>query len=74
MTDPAFLKPNVGRYGVWTMGKVKPEQAVEIETLGYGAVWIGGSPAAELEFVEPILEQTDSLKRRHFSKRLMRRI
>ena len=61
MTDPAFLKPNVGRYGVWTMGKVKPEQAVEIEKLGYGAVWIGGSPAAELEFVEPILEQTESL-------------
>lgn len=61
MTEPSLLKPNVGRFGVWTMGKVRPEQAVEIEKLGYGAVWVGGSPAAELEFVEPILEATESL-------------
>lgn len=62
MTDPGLLKPNLGRFGVWTGGKVRPEQAVEIEKLGYGAVWIGGSPAAELEFVEPILQQTESLQ------------
>jgi probable F420-dependent oxidoreductase len=61
MTDPSLLKPNLGRYGVWTMGKVRPEQAVEIEKLGYGAVWVGGSPKAELAFVEPILEATESL-------------
>ena len=40
----------------------KPEQAVEIEKLGYGAVWIGISPAAELNFVGPILEATESLR------------
>ena len=39
-----------------------PEQAVEIERLGYGAVWVGGSPAAELEFVEPLLEATTTLQ------------
>lgn len=61
MTDPALLKPNLGRYGVWTFGAPKPEQAVEIEKFGYGAVWIGGSPAAELEMVEPLLEATESL-------------
>lgn len=61
MTEPQPGKPDVGRYGVWTMGKVRPEQAIEIEQLGYGAVWIGGSPAAELEFVEPILDRTQSL-------------
>jgi probable F420-dependent oxidoreductase len=61
MTDPHLLKPDLGRFGVWTMGPVRPEQAAEIEKLGYGAVWVGGSPAAELEFAEPILEQTESL-------------
>ena len=61
MTDPSLLKPDLGRYGVWTMGPVRPEQAVEIEKLGYGAVWVGGSPPADLSFVEPILEQTRSL-------------
>ena len=61
MTDPSLLKPDVGRFGVWTMGPVRPEQAVEIERLGYGAVWVGGSPSADLSFVEPILERTESL-------------
>jgi probable F420-dependent oxidoreductase len=61
MTDPHLLKPDLGRFGVWTTGPVRPEQAAEIEKLGYGAVWVGGSPAAELEFAEPILEQTESL-------------
>jgi probable F420-dependent oxidoreductase len=56
------LKPDLGRFGVWTGGPVKPEQAVEIEKLGYGAVWIGGSPAGDLNFVEPILERTETLQ------------
>jgi probable F420-dependent oxidoreductase len=61
VTNPSLLKPDLGRYGVWTGGPVKPEQAAEIEKLGYGAVWVGGSPAADLSFVEPILEQTETL-------------
>ncbi|HZQ32838.1 MAG TPA: LLM class F420-dependent oxidoreductase [Mycobacterium sp.] len=61
MTDPSLLKPDAGRYGVWAGGAPKPEQAAEIEKLGYGAIWVGGSPAAELEFAEPILEATESL-------------
>ncbi len=39
-----------------------PEQAHEIERLGYGTIWIGGSPPAELSFVEPLLESTTALK------------
>ncbi len=39
-----------------------PEQAKEIEALGYGAVWVGGSPPAELDWVEPILEKTTTLQ------------
>jgi len=62
MTDALSLKPNLGRYGVWTSGAVTPKQAAEIEKLGYGAVWIGGSPAADLSSVEPILENTETLQ------------
>ena len=56
------LKPDLGRVGVWTFGAPTAEQAKEIEKLGYGAVWVGGSPAADLSFVEPILEQTETLQ------------
>ena len=56
------LKPDLGRYGVWTGGPVTPDQAVEIEKLGYGAVWVGKSPSADLAFVEPILEQTQTIQ------------
>ncbi|MGY4712453.1 LLM class F420-dependent oxidoreductase [Mycolicibacterium sp. CBM1] len=61
MTNPSLLKPDLGRYGVWTGAPVTPEQAVEIESLGYGAIWVGGSRAAELGFVEPILASTTTL-------------
>jgi probable F420-dependent oxidoreductase len=62
MTEAADLKPNLGRFGVWTFGAVTPEQAKEIEKLGYGAVWVGGSPSGDLSFAEPILEATESLQ------------
>ena len=55
------LKPDLGRVGVWTFGSPGPEQAAEIEKLGYGSLWVGGSPAADLSFVEPLLEQTQTL-------------
>lgn len=61
MTNPALLKPDLGSYGVWTGGPVTADQAAEIEKLGYGAVWVGASPAADLAFVEPILERTEKL-------------
>lgn len=59
MTDAD--KPNLGRFGSFGRG-VTPEQAKDIEALGYGAVWVGGSPPAELEWVEPILEKTTTLQ------------
>src|SRR6218665_1168418 len=62
MTDAVSLKPDLGRFGVWTGRPVTPDQAVEIERLGYGAVWVGASPAADLSFVEPILEKTSTLQ------------
>src|SRR4051812_27653231 len=58
MTDE---KPNLGRFGSFGRG-VTPEQAKDIEALGYGAVWVGGSPPAELDWVEPILAATTTLQ------------
>jgi probable F420-dependent oxidoreductase len=62
MTEAVALKPDLGRFGVWTGGPVTPEQAEQIEKLGYGAIWVGASPPADLSFVEPILKQTDTLQ------------
>lgn len=56
-----MTKPDLGKYGVFGRGAT-PQQAAEIEKLGYGAVWVGGSPPAELDWVEPILAATDTLK------------
>jgi probable F420-dependent oxidoreductase len=54
------VKPALGRFGSFGRG-VTPTQAAEIEALGYGAVWVGGSPPAELEWVEPLLDATTTL-------------
>lgn len=61
MTENVGAKPDLGRYGSFGLG-VTPAQAREIEALGYGAVWVGGSPPAELEWVEPLLEATTTLQ------------
>jgi len=40
---------------------VTPEDAAVVEGLGYGTVWLGGSPASELPVVESLLEATENL-------------
>src|SRR6201993_1698355 len=63
MAEAASLKPALGRFGVFLPTRsITPELAKEIESLGYGAVWIGGSPDADLAWVEPALAQTTSLQ------------
>ncbi|KUI25770.1 LLM class F420-dependent oxidoreductase [Mycobacterium sp. IS-1742] len=56
-----MTKPDLGTFGVFGRA-VTPAQAREIEALGYGAVWVGGSPPAELDWVEPILDHTTTLQ------------
>ncbi|WP_068276790.1 LLM class F420-dependent oxidoreductase [Aldersonia kunmingensis] len=53
----------LGQFGVWRGGtrSVTPENAVEIEQLGYGAIWIGSSRKPSLKFVEPLLEATSTI-------------
>jgi probable F420-dependent oxidoreductase len=63
MTGAVSLKPDLGRFGVWVAYRsLAPALAAKIEALGYGAVWVGGSPDAELEWVDPALAQTNSLQ------------
>jgi probable F420-dependent oxidoreductase len=61
MTAADTARPDLGRFGVFGRGAT-PEQAKQIEALGYGTIWVGGSPPAGLSFVEPLLEPTTNLK------------
>jgi probable F420-dependent oxidoreductase len=48
-----------GRYGIWAVGEqLTPELAARIEELGYGAIWVGGSPPADLRLPESLLAAT----------------
>ncbi len=51
--------PEIGELGVWRRGsEVDPALAQHVETLGYGAVWVGGSPPADLAHVEELVAAT----------------
>jgi probable F420-dependent oxidoreductase len=54
-------KPDLGPFGVFG-NAVRPEEAKEIEALGYGAVWVGNSPSVDLTWVEPMLASTTTLQ------------
>lgn len=62
-SSPAAASPSVpqlGRVGVWRSASfLTPETAAGIERLGYGTVWIGGSPDATLELAEQVLDATE---------------
>jgi probable F420-dependent oxidoreductase len=63
MTEGVSLKLDLSRYGVWLPNRsISPGLAQQIESLGYGAAWIGGSPDADLGWVEPALAETSSLQ------------
>lgn len=52
----------LGRYGVWRhYSGFTPDNARELEELGYGTLWLGGSPAADLPVVESLLAATESI-------------
>lgn len=61
MTGPAL--GTFGVFGLFQQWKqMTAAQLSDIEALGYGAIWAGGSPPAELDWVESILEATKTLK------------
>jgi probable F420-dependent oxidoreductase len=49
----------LGRFGIWRSGsQVTPADAAGIEKLGFGALWLGGSPSGDLVQVEKLLDAT----------------
>jgi probable F420-dependent oxidoreductase len=53
--------PELGKIGVWIRPQPSPELARGLDDLGFGAIWIGGSPGGELEGVERTLAATSRL-------------
>ena len=52
----------LGRYGVWRGATgLSPALASEVEALGYGAIWIGGSPSGDLALAESMLAATEQI-------------
>jgi probable F420-dependent oxidoreductase len=50
---------DLGRIGIWRSRRAGTGAVAEIEALGFGALWIGGSPS--IEQVRPYLEATTAL-------------
>jgi len=56
------LRDRLGRFGIWrTSAQVTPDLAAGVERLGFGAVWLGGSPDGELAIVPQLLGATSTL-------------
>jgi len=52
----------LGPYGIWrSVSQATPELAAAVERLGYGALWLGGSPRADLGIVDKLLAATNEL-------------
>lgn len=52
----------LGRFGVWRAAtQVDPDFAAQVERLGFGTLWLGGSPNADLALVDDVLDATDGL-------------
>jgi probable F420-dependent oxidoreductase len=52
----------LGKVGIWRHPSgLTPEIAAEAEALGYGAIWLGGSPDGDLSVVDPLLDATDRI-------------
>jgi probable F420-dependent oxidoreductase len=56
---------DIGRIGIWSHASWAPlgdrDALAEFERLGYGAVWLGGSPPADLTTAAPVLARSSSL-------------
>jgi len=52
----------LGEVGIWRHPSgLTPEVVAEVEALGYGAIWVGGSPPGDLGAVERLLDTTDHI-------------
>jgi probable F420-dependent oxidoreductase len=56
------MSMDLGRYGIWQGAwQLDPELARAVESLGFGTIWIGGSPPGDLALAESLLDATDHL-------------
>ena len=56
------LRDRIGQFGIWRgAGQTTPQIAAGLEQLGFGAVWLGGSPGGDLQIVEDLLDATSTL-------------
>ena len=56
------LRDRLGRVGIWRAASLAtPDLAAGVERLGYGTLWLGGSPAGDLEIVSDLLAATRTL-------------
>jgi probable F420-dependent oxidoreductase len=56
------LADQLGKFGIWRGAtQATPELAVAIERLGYGALWLGGSPDGDLAIADELLSATTTL-------------
>lgn len=68
MAMPAGSRPSVGRIGIWSWelrflpAAVAAPAAAEIESLGFGAIWVPGGIDSDLfERIDPLLAATQSI-------------
>ncbi|KAA9150061.1 TIGR03620 family F420-dependent LLM class oxidoreductase [Microbacterium lushaniae] len=62
MTAASAWSTRLGQLGVWArVSEVDVAFAREAERLGYGTVWLGGSPSADLQRAEEVLDGTESV-------------
>lgn len=55
-------RDHLGRFGIWRgSSQVTPELAADLERLGFGTLWLGGSPSGQLTAPEQILDATTTL-------------
>jgi len=53
---------DIGRFGIWRrVAEIDEDMAREAESLGYEAIWVGGSPPGDLIAVERILDATERI-------------
>ncbi len=58
----AGMSIELGKIGIWRHSSgLDPDLLAEVEALGYGAIWLGGSPAGDLTVVEDVLGATDHI-------------
>ncbi|NIH77886.1 LLM class F420-dependent oxidoreductase [Amycolatopsis viridis] len=52
----------LGKIGIWRhWHQLDADLAREVERLGYGAIWIGGSPDGRLDIVDELLDATERI-------------